>query len=518
MVKPRSRPVTQLEYPLEDDDIIISKTDRRGKILYVNNTFVRVSGYSREELLGEPQNIVRHADVPPEVFRDLWSTIQSGRSWSGIVKNRCKNGDHYWVLANVAPITVDGQVVGYTAIRVKPTRESIEHAQTAYDRLNRYPGKYAFHQGQLVRRSLSQRMRAIARAQPLGFWLLIWSLCIVVALVAGAGLVAAGQPYSGMGANLGAAALFVLGVIGIHGIAIRSLHGIIADINRLGEGDLQHSLMLKGSGQLRELIHALRRLHVNYRLIVSQLRETCFQAYVVNHHLLSNNQLLIDTARTQAQQVDSATEAIATLEQQIHENDRQCRHTTQLSRDLQDASEQSLLAIRTLHEQLHQLQSDAQQVEGIASTIDTIAFQTNLLALNAAVEAARVGEGGKGFAVVANEVRSLAMRSATEASHIKQLVEAVASTIRAAVEEIDQTTRHMDVTQGFVQKSFDAIHSIQQTSATHLELLGLLQSVSRHVQTSAQDAIRQIHETSRLSTQAQDSVRDVRTLIEAFKN
>jgi len=80
MVKPRSRPVTQLEYPLEDDDIIISKTDRRGKILYVNNTFVRVSGYSREELLGEPQNIVRHADVPPEVFRDLWCTIQSGRS------------------------------------------------------------------------------------------------------------------------------------------------------------------------------------------------------------------------------------------------------------------------------------------------------------------------------------------------------------------------------------------------------------------------------------------------------
>src|SRR4051812_38243042 len=104
--------VTQNEVEVMDDQAIVSKTDLDGNIVYVNPYFIQVSGYSAEELLGAPQNIVRHPDMPAAAFADLWASIKSGTPWTGIVKNRCKNGDHYWVRANVTPIRESGRTVG----------------------------------------------------------------------------------------------------------------------------------------------------------------------------------------------------------------------------------------------------------------------------------------------------------------------------------------------------------------------------------------------------------------------
>ena len=98
-------PVTNIEYVLKDTETVVSKTDMQGNITYINRDFVNISGFSEEELLGAPQNIVRHPDMPAEAFADFWSTIKSGKAWTGLVKNRCKNGDHYWVEANAAPLT-----------------------------------------------------------------------------------------------------------------------------------------------------------------------------------------------------------------------------------------------------------------------------------------------------------------------------------------------------------------------------------------------------------------------------
>ena len=98
-----NQPVTQREYPLQDGAVIISWTDSKGNITYANDDFVEASGFTYEELMGQPQNIVRHPDMPPEAFRDLWATIKTGNPWVGMVKNRRKNGDHYWVKATVTP-------------------------------------------------------------------------------------------------------------------------------------------------------------------------------------------------------------------------------------------------------------------------------------------------------------------------------------------------------------------------------------------------------------------------------
>ena len=131
-----NQPVTGQEYHIRDDAAFITHTDAKGRITFANDEFVEVSGFSREELIGQPHNIVRHPDMPTEAFRDLWVTLKSGRTWAGLVKNRRKNGDHYWVRANASPMR-DG---GYTSVRAKPSRREVEAADELYARMRKDSG------------------------------------------------------------------------------------------------------------------------------------------------------------------------------------------------------------------------------------------------------------------------------------------------------------------------------------------------------------------------------------------
>lgn len=134
-MKEMNRPVTTVEQSFSADQRLISTTDTTGKITYCNSEFIRISGYSKEELLGSPHNLVRHPDMPAAVFGVMWQYLRAGKSWMGVVKNRCKNGDFYWVSAYVTPIFENGQLVGYESVRTKPAREQISRAQKLYDRI-----------------------------------------------------------------------------------------------------------------------------------------------------------------------------------------------------------------------------------------------------------------------------------------------------------------------------------------------------------------------------------------------
>ncbi len=152
-------PVTNVEYPLGDDAQIVSKTDAKGRLVYFNQQFVEASGFTEAELLGQPHNIVRHPDMPPEAFDDLWTTIKAGKPWAGAVKNRRKNGDFYWVRACATPIWEHGQIVGYMSIRTKlPAAQRAEAEQVyALMRANKAQ-KYTVTAGLIRRRSLSDSM------------------------------------------------------------------------------------------------------------------------------------------------------------------------------------------------------------------------------------------------------------------------------------------------------------------------------------------------------------------------
>ena len=125
-------PVTQRQFDYADDATLMSITDTQSHITYANAAFIAVSGYAREEITGQPHNIVRHPDMPPAAYADMWKTLQGDDSWSALVKNRRKNGDHYWVRANATPVRRNGKLIGYMSVRTKPSSSEIAAAEALY--------------------------------------------------------------------------------------------------------------------------------------------------------------------------------------------------------------------------------------------------------------------------------------------------------------------------------------------------------------------------------------------------
>ncbi|MFZ5462275.1 MAG: methyl-accepting chemotaxis protein [Pseudomonadota bacterium] len=168
-----NQPVTQREYPVREDCVIVSHTDDKGRITYANEDFVEYSGFTREELLGQPHNIVRHPDMPEEAFRDLWATVKRGWPWSGIVKNRRKDGDHYWVHATVTPKAGGG----FMSVRMKPTEEEVRQAEALYARM-RQDKRIRLSGGRVVRGGwLAAALRRYADLS------LFWKLLLPIATV-----------------------------------------------------------------------------------------------------------------------------------------------------------------------------------------------------------------------------------------------------------------------------------------------------------------------------------------------
>ncbi len=152
-----NQPVTQKEYKFPSHHQLITSTDKRGVIKHCNQDFVEASGYSRDELIGKNHNIIRHPDMPPAVFKEMWNTLEAGRCWMGLVKNRRKNGDHYWVSAFVTPVYEGSVVSGYESVRVPALPDEIERANDVYARLR--SGKSAMS-------AVSQTQQLLGRMWP----------------------------------------------------------------------------------------------------------------------------------------------------------------------------------------------------------------------------------------------------------------------------------------------------------------------------------------------------------------
>ncbi len=158
-------PVTATEYPITDETLIVSKTDLKGKLTYFNDQFVQASGFTEQELAGQPHNIVRHPDMPPEAFANLWETLKSGQPWAGAVKNRRKNGDYYWVLASATPIWEGERVVGYMSIRTKLPRDQREQAEQVYAAIrDKKAAAFKIEAGMIRKRSMFDVLAPFTRS------------------------------------------------------------------------------------------------------------------------------------------------------------------------------------------------------------------------------------------------------------------------------------------------------------------------------------------------------------------
>jgi aerotaxis receptor len=423
-------PVTAVEYVLRDEQTIVSKTDLQGNIIYVNQDFIDVSGFSEDELMGSPQNIVRHPDMPRAAFADFWHTLHAGKAWTGMVKNRCKNGNFYWVEANASPMLEDGKVIGYTSVRVKPTRTQVEAAEAAIRRINQGDTTLVMHEGAVMTRLARRKQILLSsltlRAKLGGFaWLTLglFAAALACALLQWHAAVA---PLAALGMLQA-----MLGWALTHHGAVDPLLQIRDDLNQISSGDLTGRISARGSREVVDALQALRVLQINMKLLVGQIKDSSGLVHRGAQELASGNADLSSRTEAQASSLQQTAASIEQMTSTVRQNAEHAQDARKLVQSASTVASEGSAAVRQVVDTMSSIRQSSRQIVDIIGVIDGIAFQTNILALNAAVEAARAGEQGRGFAVVASEVRSLAQRSATAAREIKDL-------IHNSVQEIEQ--------------------------------------------------------------------------------
>lgn len=429
-----NQPVTAREYRLSQDDFLVSRTDINGRITYANPAFIRVSGFSWKALRGEPHNIVRHPDMPAGCFADLWATIKAGETWVGLVKNRRKNGDCYWVKAHVAPIVEDGAITGYVSMRTQAGREAIAEAEAAYATIREGRGTHLrIMGGQVRQRGLLDGLRHF-NIHSLGAGSLF--LAAVAALVL-TGLSAAGLYYAGRLPESPARSavmitqwlLLVGGLAGLGGFVWWVRHSLFLPLRKalnfttqISAGNLSAAAPAAGRDEVGQLIAGLEVMRRSLASIIAGVNAGVAEVTPAAQAVARDSSDLAERTERQAaflQQTASSMEQIMVAVESTADN------AGQASRLSEQASGVATSSGQLMHEvvdTMGRITDSAGRMTAIIDVIDSIAFQTNILALNASVEAARAGEQGRGFAVVATEVRNLAGRSAEAAREIRELI------------------------------------------------------------------------------------------------
>ncbi|MBI1207001.1 MAG: PAS domain-containing protein [Azospirillum sp.] len=185
-----NEPITNREVEFPDGDILVSKTDLGGRITFVNQAFVQISGFTDQELMGSPHNLVRHPHMPKEAFADLWTTIKAGEAWEGLVKNRTKTGDYYWVRANVTAIVENGSIAGFMSVRTKASRAQIAEAERIYAMFrNGTAAGLRIAGGQVVQTGIAARLRAFAQSLTGRLSAAFACVLVLMSAIAGAGFI-----------------------------------------------------------------------------------------------------------------------------------------------------------------------------------------------------------------------------------------------------------------------------------------------------------------------------------------
>jgi methyl-accepting chemotaxis protein len=287
-------PVTQKEIEVREDHSIVSKTDLKGIITYVNRDFIEISGYHEAELLGKNHNLIRHPDMPSAAFKDLWHTARAERPWTGLVKNRAKNGDFYWVRANVTPIWEGGQVTGYMSVRHKASRAEIEEAEHLYRLMNagKMPGAgWRAFLGKLTDRSLRSLLiggGALA--------LVLTSVLLYLFLAASGGIEPAPR-WLGLGCLLSLYLLATAGLLYLDRRINTPLAQAVACIRALAQGDYRAHVPLDRNDELGRLLEGIKSLQIRMGTEMAETRRLADETTRIKNALdhASTNLLIADS-------------------------------------------------------------------------------------------------------------------------------------------------------------------------------------------------------------------------------
>lgn len=478
-----NQPVTQREYELKSGTVLVSRTNQKGQIIYANEDFFTASGFQPEEILNQPHNIIRHPDMPAEAFRDMWETLRAGRPWSGFVKNRRKNGDHYWVRANVNS-DFNG---GYRSVRVKTTRAEVAAAEALYKKMNLDAG-LSLNEGRVFKKRMWAKINLwhekITIAQKLVTAVLLFAGALVTLATVSTLYLKDSQAtleaihskaiktteqipdlQVGIENELANASsrehqfvtflyftLFVgtLGLIISIAILMRIRRGFSSAqiaAKSIAEGNLTCDIPVEGKDEIGQLVAQVTIMRNNLQELIGDLG-TSIERLSIDTTELRN--VANESANVASNQSEGASSIAAAVEElsvsidQVEEHSGEARKITikSANRAIESTSKIDLIAdeIKDIAASVEGTASEMRSLEAVSNEISTIikvisevADQTNLLALNAAIEAARAGELGRGFAVVADEVRKLAEKTNHSSKEINLMITNIQGAAHAVV-------------------------------------------------------------------------------------
>ena len=477
-----NNPVTGYEQLLKEGEALMSTTNTDSHITYANSAFIKASGFTEEELIGEPHNLIRHPDMPSEAFADMWATLHDGDSWTGMVKNRCKNGDHYWVRANVTPVYHDGRLTGYISVRTVPGREEVQASDELYKAVReKRAGHLRFYKGLVIRRGWKSGLSLLQRlslSKRLAGAIMVPTLSMLV------------LPFSGVGpvaqAALAVGLFLCLNALLQQQIA-KPVRTIVQQMQKIVSGqkaDLFHVNRVDDIGLLMRLVN---QSGLNLRSLVDDVGTQIGGISDISQKLAASNKAMserTDETYAQLQQTAAAIEEISGAVEQTADTAAQTTHMAVQASARAVEGEEMMKKTLTMMESMAQA---SQHIVEIISVIDQIAFQTNILALNAAVEAARAGVSGRGFAVVAAEVRNLAQHSAKAAKEIKDLIDNNVASVGSGVGMVKKAEKHISEMAAEILRMTALIREISDATREQTSALVLINSSVERIGTMTQN-------------------------------
>jgi methyl-accepting chemotaxis protein len=412
---------------------IVSEADLKGDILTINDKFIEVSKYTKEELIGKPHNTTRHPDMPKEVFKEMWGTIGRGKMFRGVVKNRAKDGTPYYVDAVIAPILGDnGKPRKYLGVRYDITSLELER-QNMRGVLRAIDGSFAFVEydtagnmlsaNKIFRNLLGYGDEELKNKHHRSF---CFPECAASAEYT--------QHWSELNAGKSRTGIFRRSTSSGKEVWLQSVYAPVTDET----GRVVKVVMIATDfTPLRTMIDALGETATELAKNATELREN---AVVMNENAKKTS-VESGVAAASSEQVSVGVQTVAASTEEMVASIREISRSSNESAEM---SKSTLASAVETNRTIQQLGVSSQEIGNVIKVISSIAQQTNLLALNATIEAARAGDAGKGFAVVANEVKELAKQTAKATEDITNRIGAIQKDTQGAVEAIGGISRAME--------------------------------------------------------------------------
>ena len=508
-------PVTDIETLLPENEFIYSVTDLKGVIVEANEAFAKLSGFSREELIGKSHNIVRHPDIPPAAFEDLWRDLKAGRPWRGIVKNRRSDGGFYWVVANASPVRENGQIVGYQSVRSRPSREEIAAAEAAYKRVREGDTSLYVEHGRVFRHRPLWINRLLS----------LRSQMILVGLVALLTVLDALSDHLGGPTFPDWLALPVAILSSLYVLAYLAFYvpRTTRDLdttqewlgNLLSSGDMRRRFDVNRRDVVGRIAREADMFVSSVQATVQGISDIAKQVEFATNDVNSGMKVSHESAIKQSEATASAAAAIEEVTVSIGEVAHHAKDTKETANRTGEISIQSAKithdASRTIEELADTVRKSAEQVESlgqrseeiskVTEVIKEIADQTNLLALNAAIEAARAGETGRGFAVVADEVRKLAERTARATQEIGGMIGVIREETQRAVEGMRAGAQQVAEGVNLVNEAEQSLREINDEMGRTMQMVAEITHASDEQQQAMTELAQNVERVANMTEQ-----------------